>query len=270
MKHLGKTTVGWTAITLGLATAIASAWATTTPVGAGFTLGLGAMTVMYGVWSLIARDPTTDHWALSVVGLVLGISPWVGGYAGDGAAWVAWIAGLALLALGAAAYIADEAANVAETVRVKALATYQLQHPQSSRDPEWTTPEEERQPTVHDYPDSRADEVDDPRPGHGKDSARTRRRGKQKTRSLDAGAHRSSGVRALHRSESVGAYTVFSAFGWQRAPIRRLQYSVLARSRSRYQRPFWQRTFEDTLTQPRRHPRSSSSPIRQMLSAGAR
>jgi hypothetical protein len=38
-------------------------------------LGLGAMAVIYGVWSLIARDPTRDQWALSVVGLVLGLSP---------------------------------------------------------------------------------------------------------------------------------------------------------------------------------------------------
>jgi hypothetical protein len=40
----------------------------------------------------------------------------MGLYAGDEAAW---IAGLALLALGGAAYVADEAANAAETVRVK-------------------------------------------------------------------------------------------------------------------------------------------------------
>src|ERR1700737_2843102 len=140
--HLNNTAVGWTAIALGLATAVTPAWATTTPVGAGFTLGLGAMTVIYGVWSLIARDPTRDHWALSVVGLVLGISPWVGLYAGDGAAWGAWIGGLCLLAVGGAAYVADEAVNVAETVRVKALASYQLQHPHSSHDPEWTPTED--------------------------------------------------------------------------------------------------------------------------------
>src|SRR5258708_5536184 len=155
VNYPNKTAVGWTAITFGLVTAIPLAWATTAPVAAGFTLGLGAMTVIYGVWSLIARDPTRDHWALSVVGLVLGISPWIGLYAGDEAAWVAWIAGLALLTLGGAAYVADEAANVAETVRVKALATYQLQHPHSSRDPEWT-PTEDTQPAMHGYLDSPA------------------------------------------------------------------------------------------------------------------
>jgi hypothetical protein len=123
--------VGWTAIAIGLATAITPTWATTTPAGAGFTLGLGAMTVIFGMWSLIARDPTRDHWALTVVGLVLEMAPWVGGFAGDGAAWVAWTTGLLLMVLAGAAYINDEAANVAETVRVKKLATYLAQHPQS-------------------------------------------------------------------------------------------------------------------------------------------
>jgi hypothetical protein len=129
--HLNNTAVGWTAIAVGLATAVTPVWASTTPVGAGFTLGLGAMTVIYGGWSLIARDPTRDHWALTVVGLVLEIAPWVGGFAGDGAAWVAWTTGLLLMVLAGAAYINDEAANVAETVRVKKLATYLAQHPQS-------------------------------------------------------------------------------------------------------------------------------------------
>jgi hypothetical protein len=136
-KHLNNTAVGWTAIALGLATAVTPAWATTTPVGAGFTLGLGAMTVIYGIWSLIARDPTRDHWALTVVGLVLEIAPWIGGFAGDGAAWVAWTTGLLLMVLAGAAYINDEAANIAETVRVKELATYQAQHPQSPERSEW-------------------------------------------------------------------------------------------------------------------------------------
>jgi hypothetical protein len=98
------------------------------------------MTVIYGQWSLIARDPTRDHWALTVVGLVLEMAPWVGGFAGDGAAWVAWTTGLLLMVLAGAAYINDEAANVAETVRVKELATYLAQHPQSP-------PSSELQPT---------------------------------------------------------------------------------------------------------------------------
>jgi SPW repeat len=126
--QLSNTVVGWTTMALGLVTAVTPAWAQTTPVGAGFTLGLGAMTLMYGGWSLIARDPTRDHWAMSVVGLVLAIAPWIGGYAGDSAAWVSWIGGVALMVLAGAAYIADEADAVTETERIKALAKYQAQH----------------------------------------------------------------------------------------------------------------------------------------------
>jgi hypothetical protein len=122
---MSRTAVGWTSMALGLLIAVTPAWAQTTAVGAGFTLGLGAMTVMYGGWSLIARDPTRDHWAMSVVGLVLAIAPWIGGYAGDGAA---------LMMLAGAAYIADEAGAVTETERIKALAKYQAQHGISLQD----------------------------------------------------------------------------------------------------------------------------------------
>lgn len=123
-----KTTVGWMSMMLGLLIAVTPAWAQTTAVGAGFTLGLGAMTLMYGGWSLIARDPTRDHWAMSVVGLVLAIAPWIGGYAGDAGAWVSWIGGVALMVLAGAAYISDEASAVTETERTKSLAKYQAQH----------------------------------------------------------------------------------------------------------------------------------------------
>jgi hypothetical protein len=132
--NMSKTAVGGTSMALGLLIAVTPAWAQTTVAGAGFTLGLGAMTVMYGGWSLIARDPTRDHWAMSVVGLVLAIAPWIGGYAGDGAAWVSWIGGVALMMLAGAAYIADEAGAVTETERIKALAKYQAQHGISLQD----------------------------------------------------------------------------------------------------------------------------------------
>jgi SPW repeat len=133
-SDMSRTAVGWTSMALGLVIAVTPAWAQTTAVGAGFTLGLGAMTLMYGGWSLIGRDPTRDHWAMSVVGLVLAIAPWIGGYAGDGAAWVSWIGGVALMVLAGAAYIADEADAVTETERIKALAKYQAQHAISLHD----------------------------------------------------------------------------------------------------------------------------------------
>jgi hypothetical protein len=126
--HLNNTVVGWISMALGVITATTPAWAQTSPVGAGFTLGLGAMTVMYGGWSLIARDPTRDHWAMSVVGLVLAIAPWIGGYAGDAAAWVSWIGGLGLMVLAGTAYLADERSEVTRTERINALVDYRVRH----------------------------------------------------------------------------------------------------------------------------------------------
>ena len=126
--RLDSTAVGRTAMALGLITATTPAWAETSPVAAGFTLGLGAMTVMYAAWSLIARDPTRDQWAMSVVGLVLAIAPWIGGYAGDTAAWVSWIGGVTLMGLAGAAYIADERNEITRTERIKALVEYRVRH----------------------------------------------------------------------------------------------------------------------------------------------
>lgn len=120
--------VGVVALALGVFTAITPAWAETTPVGTGATVGLGALTAMYALWSLIARDPTKDHWALSVVGLIMVMAPWLGMFAGDAAAWVSWIVGAAVMVLGGASYVRDEAGNISEESRMQQRATYQSQY----------------------------------------------------------------------------------------------------------------------------------------------
>jgi len=65
-----------------------------------YTLALGAATVIYGAWSVIARRRGGGHWPLFVVGLALALSPWLAGFTGERAAWIAWVAGLALLVIG--------------------------------------------------------------------------------------------------------------------------------------------------------------------------
>ena len=99
MKYPKHKTVGWSAIAIGLGTAMTPVWADTTPAGAAVTLWLGAITVFYGSWSVVSRDPASNHSPLLVIGLSLAILPWLGGFAGDAAAWVSWIAGLALLVI---------------------------------------------------------------------------------------------------------------------------------------------------------------------------
>ncbi|MDO1480556.1 SPW repeat domain-containing protein [Rhodococcus ruber] len=115
---------GAIALILGIATMTASVWFDTTAVGSGVTLGLGAIAAIYALWSLIARDPTKDHWSLSVVGLILFISPWIGQFAGDGAAWTAWIAGALIMLVGGTAYLADESAGVTASTREEERRAY--------------------------------------------------------------------------------------------------------------------------------------------------
>nr|WP_271213720.1 SPW repeat protein [Rhodococcus wratislaviensis]GLK40935.1 hypothetical protein GCM10017611_78100 [Rhodococcus wratislaviensis] len=116
---------GAAALILGLVTMSASFWSDTTTAGTGFTLGFGAIASLYALWSLIARDPTKDHWSLTVVGLVLFIAPWVGQFAGDGAAWTSWIAGALIMGLSAYAYTHDESANVTEITKEQNRSTYE-------------------------------------------------------------------------------------------------------------------------------------------------
>jgi hypothetical protein len=138
MKFLNNNSVGWTALALGVATAIAPAWADTTPGGAAITTGLGAMIAIVAMWSLIARDPTKDHWVLSILGLTLFNAPWFGLFAGDGAAWSAWIAGPLVMLLSGSTYVLDEATNITENARVNELAKYMVQQKNSSNNPQPT------------------------------------------------------------------------------------------------------------------------------------
>jgi len=117
--------IGVAALILGLFTMSASFWSGTTAAGAGFTLGFGAIASLYALWSLLARDPTKDHWSLTVVGLALFISPWLGQFAGDGAAWTSWVAGALIMGLAAFAYTHDESANVTEITRERNRSTYE-------------------------------------------------------------------------------------------------------------------------------------------------
>ena len=76
-----------------------TAWADSAPAGAAVTLWLGAMTVIYGSWAVVSRDTASKHSPLLVIALSLAVVPWLGGFAGDAAAWISWIAGLALLVI---------------------------------------------------------------------------------------------------------------------------------------------------------------------------
>jgi apolipoprotein N-acyltransferase len=105
------------AVLLGIA-------AHTTPAGTAVTIGLGGLTAVIAVWSLLSVDPTHDYLTLAVTGFALFLSPWVGGFAGDDAAWAAWVAGVLATALGVFGYLRGERLNFATTVHDDAAEQY--------------------------------------------------------------------------------------------------------------------------------------------------
>ncbi len=116
--------IGRAALVVGLAAVLLGVAAHTTAAGTAVTIGLGGLTAVIAVWSLLAVDPTHDFLTLAVTGFALFLSPWVAGFARDGAAWTAWVAGVLATALGVAGYLRGERLNFATTVRDDAAERY--------------------------------------------------------------------------------------------------------------------------------------------------
>jgi hypothetical protein len=116
--------IGRAALVVGLATVLLGIAAPTTAAGIALTIGLGALTAVFAVWSLLAVDPTRDFLALACAGFALLLAPSVGGFVGDNAAWTAWVSGALVTALGVAGYLRGERLDFAATVRDDAETQY--------------------------------------------------------------------------------------------------------------------------------------------------
>jgi hypothetical protein len=84
----------WVAVTAGLYVALATLW--TTPAGASIAIMivLGVLLIISGLWNLAMPGMVAMEWVQGVLGVLLFISPWVGGYStATGAAWSSWICG---------------------------------------------------------------------------------------------------------------------------------------------------------------------------------
>ena len=113
------------ALVVGVGTVVLGATVVhSSPVGVAVTIGLGGMTAVFAVWSLLAVDPAHDYLTLAVVGFALFLGPWVGGFAGDGAAWTSWVSGFVVTALGVAGYVRGESRDFTRTVRDNAETRY--------------------------------------------------------------------------------------------------------------------------------------------------
>lgn len=116
--------IGRAALVAGLATVLLGIAAQTTVAGTAVTIGLGGLTAVFAVWSLLAVDPTHDFLTLACTGFALFLAPWVGGFAGDGAAWTAWVSGALVTLLGVAGYRRGERLDFAATVRDESATRY--------------------------------------------------------------------------------------------------------------------------------------------------
>lgn len=84
----------WVAVAAGAYAALSVFW--TTQVGASMPmmLVLGILLAVAGLWNLAMPGLVAMEWIHVVIGALLVISPWVGGYAtATGAAWTSWICG---------------------------------------------------------------------------------------------------------------------------------------------------------------------------------
>jgi hypothetical protein len=116
--------IGCAALLVGLATVLLGIATHNTTTGTAVTIGLGGLTAVIAVWSLLAVDPTHDFLTLAITGFALLLSPWGGGFVGDNAAVTAWIAGAVATALGVAGYLRGEGLSFAATVRDDAAKQY--------------------------------------------------------------------------------------------------------------------------------------------------
>lgn len=116
--------IGRAALVVGLAAVVLGIAAHTTAAGTAVTIGLGGLSAVIAVWSLLAVDPTHDFLTLAVTGFALFLSPWVAGFARDNTAWTAWVAGVLATALGVAGYLRGERLNFATTVHDDAVERY--------------------------------------------------------------------------------------------------------------------------------------------------
>ena len=123
--------VGWPALALGITAVVLAGVAHSSPAATGFTVGLGGLTAVLALWSLLASDPTGDHLKIATTGLALFIAPWIAGFAADRGAWAAWVTGFIVTALGVAGYVRDESLDNTRLVRDEAVATYQRRFPHS-------------------------------------------------------------------------------------------------------------------------------------------
>lgn len=86
----------WVNLIIGAYIALAPLWTTGAPGGWFVTLGL--LVAAASLWALATASTPASEWSAVILGAVLFLAPWMGGFASvSAAAWTAWIAGVAII-----------------------------------------------------------------------------------------------------------------------------------------------------------------------------
>lgn len=90
----------WVNVILGAYLALAPVWTAGAP--AGWFVTLGILVAAVGAWALGSVSSRASEWTQIILGAVVFLAPWMGGFAAAaGAAWTAWILGVAIVVLAA-------------------------------------------------------------------------------------------------------------------------------------------------------------------------
>jgi hypothetical protein len=89
----------WVAVVIGLFAALSTIWMTPAGASVALMVTFGILLIASGLWNLARPGTVAMEWAQGVLGALLFLSPWIGGYASQaGVAWTSWIGGaLALI-----------------------------------------------------------------------------------------------------------------------------------------------------------------------------
>ncbi len=97
-----KTWPDWVNLVLGVYVLLAPLWTAAAP--AGWFVTLGILIGVASLWALGTASSQAAEWTTIVLGAVLFLAPWLGGFsAASGAAWTAWIVGVLVLIFAAVA-----------------------------------------------------------------------------------------------------------------------------------------------------------------------
>lgn len=92
----------WVNVVLGAYLALAPLWTAGAP--AGWFVTLGILAIVVGLWAAGTASAKSAEWVQIILGAVVFLSPWLGGFAAAAAAaWTAWIIGIALIVFAAVA-----------------------------------------------------------------------------------------------------------------------------------------------------------------------